>query len=110
MDVLVLNAGVMGSPEYRVTKEGSEEMFGANHLGHFLLANLIIGKVLKGGEERKGGRVVSVSSDGYRLSPVRFEDLGFDVSPFSFSFLRIIAVWVWNEGGYETVVEAIAGD
>ncbi|KAI4153955.1 MAG: hypothetical protein LQ340_001973 [Diploschistes diacapsis] len=74
IDVLVLNAGIMAAP-YSLTEDGLESQFGGNHVGHFLLANLIMGKVLKAQE---GGRVVSVSSDGFRLGPIRFDDLGFD--------------------------------
>lgn len=74
--MLVNNAGVMATP-YAVTKDGLESQFGINHIGHFLFTNLIVNKVLKG-NGGKGGRVVSVSSEGYRLSPVRFEDWGFD--------------------------------
>lgn len=86
IDVLVLNAGIMAAP-YSLTEDGLESQFGGNHVGHFLLANLIMGKVLKAQE---GGRVVSVSSDGFRLGPIRFDDLGFDVSR-RFVFLSLNA-------------------
>ena len=72
IDVLVLNAGIMGVP-YAKTPEGIETQFGANH---FLFANLLMPKVIKA---EGGGRVVSVSSNGYRLGPIRFEDMNFDV-------------------------------
>jgi NAD(P)-dependent dehydrogenase (short-subunit alcohol dehydrogenase family) len=39
--VLVLNAGVMATPP-GVTKQGFEQQFGINVLGHFLLAKLLV--------------------------------------------------------------------
>ncbi len=76
IDVLVNNAGVMACP-YELTKDDLESQFGINHIGHFLFTNLIINKILAS----KNGRVVSVSSDGYRFGPFRFDDWKFDVSP-----------------------------
>jgi NAD(P)-dependent dehydrogenase (short-subunit alcohol dehydrogenase family) len=75
IDVVVNNAGIMGV-EYGLTVDGFERHFGTNHLGHWLFTNLIMGKVLKAREPR----VVSVSSSGHRVSPVRWDDLDFHVS------------------------------
>lgn len=75
IDVLVNSAGIMACP-YSTTKDGLETQFGTNHIGHFLFTNLIIGKILAAG---RGPRIVSVSSDGHRLSPIRFNDWGFQV-------------------------------
>ena len=75
IDVLVNNAGIM-AVEYGLSMDGVEQQFATNHLGHFLLTNLIMEKLLKA----EGPRVVSVSSDGHRFGGVRFDDLGFDVS------------------------------
>lgn len=74
IDVLVNNAGIMAVP-YGTTADGIESQFGANHIGHFLFTNLIMPKIR---ESAAGGRIVNVTSCGYRLSPVRFFDLGFD--------------------------------
>lgn len=75
IDVLVNNAAVMASP-YGTTSDGLETQFGTNHIGHFLFTNLIVDKILAS----PSPRVVNVSSDGHRLSPIRWDDLGFDVS------------------------------
>ncbi|KAK4445229.1 short-chain dehydrogenase TIC 32 [Podospora aff. communis PSN243] len=75
IDVLVNNAGIM-AVEYGLSPEGVERHFATNHLGHFLLTNLVMGKILAAGEPR----VVCVSSDGHRLGGVRWDDLNFDVS------------------------------
>lgn len=74
IDVLVNNAGIM-AVEYTLSPEGIESQFATNHLGHFLFANLIMKKIVAANEPR----IVSVSSDGHRLSPVRLSDYNFDV-------------------------------
>lgn len=74
IDVLVNNAGLIACP-YSTTQDGLEMQFGSMHIGHFLFTNLIMGKILAAGD---GARVVSVSSDGYRLGPVRFNDWSFE--------------------------------
>ncbi|KAJ4312429.1 hypothetical protein N0V94_007449 [Neodidymelliopsis sp. IMI 364377] len=70
IDVLVNSAGVMAGP-YSTTEDGIEWQFGANHIGHFLLANLLMPKLLAA----PAARIVSVASDGHRFSGVRFSDL-----------------------------------
>ncbi|NJK82679.1 MAG: SDR family NAD(P)-dependent oxidoreductase [Saprospiraceae bacterium] len=42
---LVCNAGMSYSGEIRYSKQGIEEMFCSNYLGHFLLTNLLIAKM-----------------------------------------------------------------
>ncbi|NWJ07935.1 RDH12 dehydrogenase, partial [Crypturellus undulatus] len=42
LDVLVNNAAVTGLP-FAVTPEGLEQTFATNHLGPFLLTNLLLG-------------------------------------------------------------------
>ncbi|KAJ5555595.1 hypothetical protein N7535_008030 [Penicillium sp. DV-2018c] len=73
IDVLVNNAGIM-AVDYALSDEGVESQFATNHLGPFLFTNLIMGKVLKS----ESPRIVMVSSDGHRLSPIRFDDYNFD--------------------------------
>lgn len=41
---LVCNAGISNGSIVKYTKDGFEETFGVNHLGHFLLTNLILKK------------------------------------------------------------------
>lgn len=71
IDALILNAGIMAPPMRQETRDGFELQFGVNHLGHFLLAQLL-GPNVAAGE----GRFVSVSSTMHKggLKRIRFED------------------------------------
>ncbi|KAL6913634.1 hypothetical protein ACHAPO_003375 [Fusarium lateritium] len=72
IDVLVNNAGIMAT-DFGLTEDGFESQFASNHLGHFLFTNLIINKILAS----EAPRVVSVSSNGHRLGPIRWGDPNF---------------------------------
>lgn len=73
IDVMVNNAGIMACP-YEKTKDGLEIQFGVNHISHFLLANLLMPKILAAGP---GARIVNISSYGNIMSDIRYEDSGF---------------------------------
>ncbi|KAM0127047.1 hypothetical protein ACHAPC_009972 [Botrytis cinerea] len=77
IDILINNAGVMAVPTYQTTEDGIELQFGCNHIGHFLLTNLVLEKLLKAG---RGGRarIINVSSTGYELGGVQFDDWNFN--------------------------------
>jgi NAD(P)-dependent dehydrogenase (short-subunit alcohol dehydrogenase family) len=73
LDGLICNAGIMRRGEHRVL-EGIEEHFAVNHLGHFLLANLLLPQV----QAAPQGRVVVVSSSAWKWAPaagIDFDDL-----------------------------------
>lgn len=55
---LLNNAGVMNTSADAKTKDGFEMQIGVNHLGHFLLTDLLLGALKKGAPSR----VVNVSS------------------------------------------------
>ncbi|MFV8846108.1 SDR family NAD(P)-dependent oxidoreductase [Serratia fonticola] len=69
-DYVLCNAGIMACPECRVGS-GWESQFATNHIGHFVLVNLIWNNI------RSGGRVVCVSSAGHHNSPIRWDDIQF---------------------------------
>ncbi|KAJ2984314.1 hypothetical protein NQ176_g61 [Zarea fungicola] len=73
IDVLMNNAGIM-APDYKLSPDQVESQFATNHLGHFLFTNLIMDKLLAA----EAPRVVNVSSDGHRLSHIRWDDYNFD--------------------------------
>lgn len=62
----------VGGP-YAVTVDDFEAQFATNHLGHFLFTNLIRPHLLAS----SAPRVVNVSSNGHRLSDIRYDDVGF---------------------------------
>ncbi|KAI0160125.1 dehydrogenase [Xylariaceae sp. FL1272] len=74
IDVIVNNAGVM-APPYSKTADGIESQFAINHVGHFLLTNLLLPKMLA---RKEPVRVVNVSSGGHRYHHVRLQDWNFD--------------------------------
>lgn len=72
LSLLVNNAGVMATPLER-TADGFELQFGTNHLGHFLLTNLLVPALRAGAP----ARVVTVSSAGHRASDIDWDDPNF---------------------------------
>merc|ERR1719445_223247 len=58
VDILINNAGMV-TMSRQLTEDGQEMQFQSNHLGHFLLTNLLLDK-LKAAKE--GARIVNVSS------------------------------------------------
>jgi NAD(P)-dependent dehydrogenase (short-subunit alcohol dehydrogenase family) len=70
IDGLFNNAGI-NSSQRRLTKEGVELQFGTNHLGPFLLTNLLMPLLLV---NEGGSRIVMTSSEVHRISPMRFSD------------------------------------
>jgi NAD(P)-dependent dehydrogenase (short-subunit alcohol dehydrogenase family) len=72
LDLLINNAGVMNIPQRR-SADGFELTLATNHLGHFALTGLVLGRLL----ETPGSRIVTVSSIGHRMGTgvINFDDL-----------------------------------
>ena len=77
LHVLIGNAGVMACPQ-GTTVDGFETQFGTNHLGHFLLIQLLTPSLVAAG----GARVVLLSSAGHRFGDVDLDDPGFERQPY----------------------------
>uniref|UniRef100_A0A8C4XZJ0 Retinol dehydrogenase 14 n=2 Tax=Durocryptodira TaxID=1579337 RepID=A0A8C4XZJ0_9SAUR len=75
LDVLINNAGIFQCP-YMKTEDGFEMQFGVNHLGHFLLTNLLLGLL----KSSAPSRIVVVSSKLYKYGEINFEDLNSEIS------------------------------
>lgn len=69
VDVLLNNAGVMGTPRRR-TADGFELQIGTNHLGHYALTNLLLPLVTD--------RVVTISSFMHKYGRIWLDDLSGD--------------------------------
>jgi NAD(P)-dependent dehydrogenase (short-subunit alcohol dehydrogenase family) len=73
IDVLINNAGVVNT-SYHENSEGIENTFAVNHLGYFLLTNLLLNK-LKGGNE---SRIINVSSAAHSfVKEIQWDDINF---------------------------------
>jgi NAD(P)-dependent dehydrogenase (short-subunit alcohol dehydrogenase family) len=73
IDMLICNAGIMALPELEQVY-GLEKQFVVNHLGHFILVNRLLEQVRAAPQ----GRIVAVSSMGYRWAPtagIEFDNL-----------------------------------
>jgi NAD(P)-dependent dehydrogenase (short-subunit alcohol dehydrogenase family) len=73
IDILMCNAGIMALPQLEQVN-GLEKQFAVNHLGHFLLVNLLLGQV----QAAPQGRVVVLTSSAYKWAPpagIEFDNL-----------------------------------
>ena len=70
LHVLINNAGVMLTKR-TTTSEGYESTFAINHLGHFLLTNLVL-DMLKASSP---SRIINVSSSAHKFAKLNFDDI-----------------------------------
>lgn len=75
LDILINNAGIMATPR-KLTPDGYEQQFAVNHLGHFLLTNLLL-DLLKASAP---SRIVIVSSLAYVIGNFDKEDMNLEKS------------------------------
>jgi retinol dehydrogenase-12 len=77
LDVLLNNAGAIYT-DRETTVDGYERTFATNHLGYFLLTELLVDLVKKSAP----ARIVNVASEAHRGQRLDFEDLMFDKRPY----------------------------
>ncbi|WP_295631681.1 SDR family NAD(P)-dependent oxidoreductase [Novosphingobium sp.] len=78
IDALLNNAGGV-SPTRRITPEGHEETFAANHLAPFLLTQKLMPQLTAAASADHPARVIVVSSTGHEHCPgIRWDDLTYE--------------------------------
>ncbi|KAF4338915.1 double substrate-specificity short chain dehydrogenase reductase 2 [Fusarium beomiforme] len=80
VDLLINNAGVAFLPEHSYSPENIEMHFATNHIGHFLLTNLIMPKLINAAKENPKGatRIINVSSGSPKWAYMRWSDINFE--------------------------------
>ncbi|XP_033757002.1 retinol dehydrogenase 12-like [Pecten maximus] len=73
VDILINNAGVMMCPKWQ-SEDGYEMQFAVNHLGHFLLTNLLLDKI----KMSAPSRIINVSSKLHSRGKISFDDVNSD--------------------------------
>ncbi|CAI9288862.1 unnamed protein product [Lactuca saligna] len=67
LHILINNAGVL-APKFTLSKDKTELHFATNHLGHFLLTNLLLETMkITCHEQKTEGKIINVSSEAHRL-------------------------------------------
>ncbi|XP_050385438.1 short-chain dehydrogenase TIC 32, chloroplastic-like [Argentina anserina] len=85
LNILINNAGIMATP-FLLSKDKIELQFATNHVGHFLLTNLLLDTMKKTAiSSSKEGRIVNVASEAHRYAypeGIRFDRIN-DPSGYS---------------------------
>ncbi|XWS49962.1 hypothetical protein CRYUN_Cryun12cG0047500 [Craigia yunnanensis] len=78
LNLLINNAGVMATP-FMLSHDNIELQFATNHLGHFLLTNLLLENMKNTARKsNREGRIVNLSSEGHRFAyreGIRFDKI-----------------------------------
>ncbi|XP_064209766.1 retinol dehydrogenase 11 isoform X1 [Anguilla rostrata] len=81
LDILINNAAMPSVLDW--TDDSFSMCFGVNHLGHFLLTNLLLGRL----KESAPSRVVTLTCSAYKYQKLDFQDLNYNLFPF-FTYCR----------------------
>ncbi|XP_065858954.1 short-chain dehydrogenase TIC 32, chloroplastic-like [Euphorbia lathyris] len=89
LNLLINNAGI-GLPPFLLSEDNIEIQFATNHIGHFLLTDLLLDTMKSTACQRnQEGRIINVSSEGHRL--VRSEGTLFDKINDDLTYNRLLA-------------------
>lgn len=87
LNLLILNAGIM-TPPFSLSKDNIELQFATNHVGNFLLTNLLLDTMKKTAKESGiEGRIVILSSEIHRVTykeGIRFDKINDEKSYSAF--------------------------
>lgn len=78
LDILINNAGIF-TTRLKQTTDGFEMQFGVNHLGHFLLTRLLLGRLKAAFQPR----VINVSSAAHYKGKIDFQSFRGENQPYS---------------------------
>jgi NAD(P)-dependent dehydrogenase (short-subunit alcohol dehydrogenase family) len=99
LNIFIANAAIMASPEGR-TNDGFETQFGVNHLGHFLLFQLLAPTLLASARANTPSRAIFVSSGSHRNLEPKFGNLTLEgeYNPFlAYGASKTANIWTANE-------------
>eukprot|EP01118_Nematostelium_gracile_P010321 TRINITY_DN3541_c0_g1_i2.p1 TRINITY_DN3541_c0_g1~~TRINITY_DN3541_c0_g1_i2.p1 ORF type:complete len:217 (-),score=54.58 TRINITY_DN3541_c0_g1_i2:607-1257(-) len=74
LHLLVNNAGIMALPNREVSADGFEKQMAVNHLGHFLLTNLLLDVI----KDSAPARIINVSSRAHRSANLNLDDINLE--------------------------------
>ena len=77
--VVINSAGIMVPPTFTKSVDGIEMQFATNHVGPFLLTELLMSRLIAAGKKERA-RVVNLTSTGHLASDICYEDVNFEVS------------------------------
>ncbi len=75
---LINNAGMMASPKAIRTDDGFDGQFGTNHLGHFLLTEMLLPLLKKAATPEFRPRIVILSSMAHSYGRMNWDDLNWE--------------------------------
>ncbi len=79
IDVLINNAGAINMVR-KITSEGFETTFVTNHLGYFLLTELLLPRLEAAGTPERKARIVNVASNAHTRARLDMDDLQLEKS------------------------------
>lgn len=74
LDILINNHGTINILR-RETVDGLEETFAVNHLGYFLLTNLLLDTLIASGSPADPSRIINTSSNSHHDGRIEFDNL-----------------------------------